>query len=199
MKNTAQIMAVAGALLIGASFVPAYGLDLSLGGVDATAGSSGSGGTTASVGSGGSTGSATVGGGSNVASVSTGAAGTGGNVNVGGGSGQLITTDNNGGTTNANVNLGLASLGAGGVNDTVNGITGPAGNALDGVNVPGVPGAGGPGSGLGGSFTQVSSQFAALGAGQQQQLRLQCRSILANPGAFDSDLVALCGMISRIR
>ena len=116
-----------------------------------------------------------------------------------GASGDLITTSQSGGTTDANVNLGLAGLGLGGVNDALNGVTDPAGQTLDGVNLGDLGGGVIPGGGATPGATQVAEAFGALGSGERQQLRLRCVTILGQPAAFDTSLVALCRMATTIR
>ena len=205
MKTKAGILAiVSAALLVGVSVLPVQALDV--GGVSIGGGSNGS--TTASVGQGSTTATATLGGGTNVASATLGTSGTGLDVGIGGGSGSLVTTSSSDGTTYADVNLGLDSLGLSSVSSTLNGVTDTVGTTLGSTDVGDVTGGlGGAAGGLGGAAggiggdgvgVQVAAEFANYSGGQQQQLKVQCRSILTSPGAFDPNLVALCRMIAQI-
>jgi len=109
--------------------------------------------------------------------------GQGFNLAVNDTSGELVELDQDGNDTNGAVNLGLDGLGLG----DLGGLGG-----LDGV----IPG---DGSG-GGTFTStdIAASFAALTGGEQVALRSRCRAVLANPGAFEASLVALCRVIARI-
>lgn len=199
MTKTANLVAVAAALMIGAA-IPAQALDLSIGDTSVSAGSGGSdsGGTSVSLGSGDTSTGVTVGGGSNVASVGASTGGTSANVGIGNTSGDLVTLDQNGGTTTGNVNLGGLGLG-GGANNLVNGVTGPLGTTLDGVNLGGLPGTGGPGAGGGGGAGGgVVAAFNSLTTRDQQALRIQCRTVLSNPSAFNRNTVALCSLVGRL-
>jgi hypothetical protein len=199
MRTSNRILAVTAAvLLLGASFAPAHAIDLNIGGIGISLGSSGNGGTTASVGTstGGTAVSATLGGGSNLATAGVGTGGTGLIVGLGTNEGPLLTTSSSDGTTSANVNLGLGGLG-GTANGLVNTVTDPLGNLLDGVDVPGLPGGGGGGGGV--TPTQLASAFGGLGPAEQQLLRNRCRSVLGSPAAFEPGLVELCRIIARMQ
>jgi len=171
------------ALFLSAALVPALALDLGLGGVDVSAGSSGGGGTTASATTADSTFSATVGGGTNIANAGT------GNVNaaIGTNPGNLITTDTSNGAS-ASVNLGRAAPN-GNLNNIINGATGPTGNLLGSL----------PGGGSGTlNADQVASAFGSLSVNERQLLRTRCAQVIASPASFDAATVALCRIIGRL-
>ena len=147
MTKTTSLVTIAAALMLSAA-VPAQALDLGLGGTSVSTGSGDNGGTAVSLGSGDTSAGVTLGGGSNIASIGTGTGGTGVNVGIGNTAGDLITTNTDNGV-GANVNLG--SLGLGGANDILNGVTDPLGNTLDGIDLGGLP-AGGGGAGGGGGI-----------------------------------------------
>ena len=209
MRTSNRILAVtAAALLLGVSMAPANALDLNVGGISLSLGSSGNGGTTASVGTsaGGIAVSATLGGGSNLATAGVGTGGTGLIAGVGTNEGPLLTTSSSAGTTFANVNLGLGGLG-GTANGLVNTVTDPVGNLLDGGGLGGLlpgDGTGGGGNGGGGNGggltpTQVASAFGGASGADQDLLRRQCRSVLANPARFEPNVVELCRVIARLQ
>ena len=214
MRTSNRILAItAAALLLGVSMAPANALDLNVGGISLSLGSSGNGGTTASVGTsaGGIAVSATLGGGSNLATAGVGTGGTGLIVGVGTNEGSLLTTSSSNGTTSANVNLGLGGLG-GTANGLVNTVTDPVGNLLDGGGLGGLlPGGGNGGGGNGGGGnggggngggltpTQVASAFGGASGADQDLLRRQCRSVLANPARFEPNVVELCRVIARLQ
>ena len=184
-KSRRLIMPASAALLAGAA-VPATALDLSAGGVSVSSGSSSGGGTSVSTGTGGT---ATLGGGSNIASVGTGA----GSVSVGNTNGNLVSLNG----TDASVNLGGLGLGSG-VNNTLNGVTGPLGTTFDGVNTGGPPGTGGQPPGGGGiAGARVAAAFGGLSIADQQQIRLKCRAVLTSPSSFNAETVALCRLLAR--
>jgi hypothetical protein len=162
--------------------------DLSIGGIDLSAGGS-DGGVSASVGTGDSSVGASVGGsGDTIASVS-GGAGSGidqaAGLNITTQDGQPIVLDRNANSTNAGVNLGFGGL-------------------LGGLPVIGGPGTGGPlpgGGGGGGGISDagVATVFASLDGNQQQLLLNRCATVLARPFEYESDLVSLCQILARFR
>ena len=181
--KTIRLIVLASAALFASTALPALALDLSVGGISASTGSTSSGGTSISTSTGGTSGSVTVGGGSNIASVGGSTGGTGGSVSVGNTSGNLVSLNG----SDASVNLGSLGLGSG-VNDTLNGVTGTLGTTLDGVN----PGGGGSAAGA-----RVAAAFGNLSIADQQQLKLKCRVVLANPSSFNAETVALCRLLAR--
>jgi hypothetical protein len=161
--------AAAGALMAALIAIPAYALDVSVGG-------NSSGGTSAGASQGDTSANATIGGGGNVAN---GRIGTGGNAatfSIGSGSGPLVSGSSTGApldgtsTTNAAVNLG--------------GILG---------GVPGVPGGGGGGI----SPDQVAAAVAA-GGGNLGQLKVTCAGVLGAPARYDVQLVQLCRVLMNL-
>jgi hypothetical protein len=195
---TAKYLLVAAvASLMATAAIPARALDVSVGGVSVSAGSDGGGGTSVSVGGGDTSAGVSIGGGDNVASVGASTGGTGASVGIGNTSGDLVTLNG----TDANVNLGGLGLGSG-VNDALNGITGPLGDTLDGIDLGGLPGGGGGGGagGGGGGVTAggLVSAYGSLSSRDQQALRIRCRSVLNNPGVFTRSQVALCSLLARL-
>jgi hypothetical protein len=136
------------------------------------------------------------GGGGNVASVSSGnTANTNTKGTVSTNPGSLLSATSANGQTNAAVNLGSLTNG-------INGVTN--GGGLPGLGtVPPVSvdiGGGGAGAGGGGLNTgAVTAQLSNMGGGQAAALRIRCASIMASPGAFDAQLVALCRIIAHAR
>ena len=209
MTNKAHILGIVTAvLMLGAAVPSAQALDVSVGGVSVGGGSGDGGGTSVSVGGGGDTSAtATIGGGSNVANATVGTGGNTVNANIGNTPGDLVTANQNGGTTQANVNLGGLGLGNG-ANNTLNGVTDPLGNTLGGIDVGGLlgglPGGGGAGGGGGGggggtiTAGQVAGAYGALAPADQRQLRVRCNAVLASPGSFNTNVVTLCRVIARL-
>jgi len=201
MTKTAQLISItAAALMLGAA-IPAQALDVSVGGASVSGGSGGSdgSGTSVSVGSGDTSVGATVGGGSNIADVDANAVGTGTNATIANTDGNLVDLNSEDGNTDADVNLGGLGLG-GGANDVVNGITDPLGDLLDGIDLGDLPGGGDAGGGGGGGVTGpgIVSAFGGLSVRDQQALRVQCRSVLNNPSAYNANTIALCRLIARL-
>jgi hypothetical protein len=206
MTKTAQLISItAAALMLGAA-IPAQALDVSIGGASVSAGSGGSdgGGTSASVGSGDTSVNATIGGGSNVADVGVGSGDTSVNANIANTDGNLVDLNSEGGTTNGNVNLGGLGLGST-PNDTVNGVTDPLGDLLDGIDVGDLTGGGGGaggggGGGGGGGVTApgLVSAYGGLSASDQRTLRVRCASVLNNRSSYNANTVALCTLIARL-
>lgn len=186
--KTLNLIVLASAALFASASVPAMALDLGVGGISVSGGSTSSGGTSISAGTGGTSGDVTLSGGSNIASVSADTGGTGGSLSVGNTSGDLIGLN----ATDASVNLGGLGLGSG-INNTLNGVTGPLGTTLDGVNVGGLPGGGGGGGAAG---IRVAAAFGGLSAGDQQLIKLKCRTVLGNPSGFSAETQALCRLLA---
>ena len=69
--------------------------------------------------------------------------------------------------TDATVNLGSLGLGSA-INDTLNGVTGPLGTTLDGVNAGGLPGGGGSAAGV-----RLAAAFGGLSPTDQRAIKLQ--------------------------
>jgi hypothetical protein len=107
--KTLNLIALASAALFASASLPAMALDLGVGGVSVSSGSTSSGGTSISAGTGGTSGDVSIGGGSNIASVGADTGGTGGSLSVGNTSGDLVSVDG----TDASVNLGSLGLGSG--------------------------------------------------------------------------------------
>ena len=163
----------AGALVAGLIAMPAYALDVSVGG-------NSSGGTTASASEGDTSANANIGGGDG--NLANGVVGTGGNTatfSIGSGSGPLISGSSTGSpldgtsTSNAAVNLG--------------GILG---------GVPGVPGL--PGGGGGGVTPDEVAAAVAAGGGNLGQLKLTCANVLGSPARYDAELVQLCRVLLNL-
>ena len=184
MKSS-QLIVLASAALFACTALPAMALDLSAGGISVSSGSTDSGGTSISTGTGGTSATTTLGGGSNIATVGGSTGGTGGSLAIGSTSGNLVSLNG----TDGSVNLG--GVGAGTVSNTLNGVTGPLGTTLDGVNPGGLPGTGGvlPG---GGGNVQVAAAFSNLSPLDQRRIKVKCRSVLASPSSFSAQTVALC-------
>jgi hypothetical protein len=186
--------AVTGALLIGSCLTPAFAQGVSIGGISVGIGGNSSGGTTvgATVGgvAGGVNGSVSIGGGGgNVATgtVTTGNPATSTTVSIGNTSGPLATVDSDGQNTDAAVNLGaiLGDLGS----------TVPGDGTAPGDGT--TPGDGNSDNGVG-NGGDLASAFGALGAGEQQALKVKCQDVLARPGSFKPKLVTLCRMIASL-
>ena len=163
--KTLNLIVLASAALFASASLPAMALDLGVGGVSVSNGSTSSGGTSISAGTGGTSGDVSLGGGSNIASVGADTGGTGGSLAIGNTSGDLVSVNG----TDASVNLGSLGLGSG-INDTVNDVTGPLGTTLDGADL----GGGLPGGDGGAGSARVAAAFGGLSAGDQQQIRLKC-------------------------
>jgi len=146
---------------------------------------------------------ATVGGGSNIASGNVGTGGTGLGFSIGNTNGDLISTTQNGGQTQANVNLGGAGLGST-PNDTLNPITDAIGDLLGGTTIGGLPGGGGGGAGGGvgggggGGGGSVAAAFNGLAPQDQKLLRARCSAVLASPRSFAAGVVTLCRVIGSL-
>ena len=184
--KTLNLIVLASAAMFASASLPAMALDLGVGGVSVSNGSTSSGGTSISAGTGGTSGDVSLGGGSNIASVGADTGGTGGSLAIGNTSGDLVSVNG----TDASVNLGSLGLGSG-INDTVNDVTGPLGTTLDGADLGGLPGGGGGAAG-----TQVATAFAGLSIGDQQQIRLKCRTVLGDPSGYSAETVALCRLLA---
>ncbi len=206
MSNRSIVAATCASLLLAVSAVSASALDVRVGGISIGAGSGSNGGLSVGVGVGNTKATVGVGGGSNVASVGVNNTnGPGLNVGVNNASGPLISTTSSGGKTNANVNLGLGGPN-GLVGGVVNGVTGTVGGILDDVTLPGIldpqgPGTpGGPGGpgGPGVSGPQLVNAYGGLSGGEQQALKVKCRSVLMNPRAYDHETQRLCAMLKRL-
>jgi hypothetical protein len=179
--KTLNLIVLASAALFASASVPAMALDLGVGGVSVSGGSTSSGGTSISAGTGGTSASVSLGGGSNIASVGAGTDGTGASLAVGNTSGNLIGVSG----TDATVNLGSLGLGSG-INDTLNGVTGPLGTTLDGVNAGG-------GSATG---VRLAAAFGGLSPTDQRAIKLKCRTVLGNPAGFSAETLALCRLLA---
>jgi hypothetical protein len=162
----------AGALMAGLIAMPAYALDVSVGG-------NSSGGTSASASEGDTSANANIGGGGG--NVANGIVGTGGNTatfSIGSGSGSLISGSSTGSpvddnsTSNAAVNLG--------------GLLG---------GVPGVPGI--PGGGGGITPDEVAAAVAA-GGGNLAELKLTCAGVLNAPARYEANMVQLCRVLLNL-
>jgi hypothetical protein len=186
IRKASLIAAASAALLLGAA--PVYALDISLGGASANGSGPGDS-TSVSVGLGDTQANVTLGGSPNIASVGVGTGGNDVGLNVGNTSGPLLTTS----TTNGiqgDVNLGSLGLD---LNGPVNGVTGPVGDLLDGVDVPGTPS--GPGAGGGGG---IAAAFGGLSAGDQRAAKIRCANVLAAPAGYTANTLALCRLIARL-
>jgi hypothetical protein len=162
--------AAAGALMAALIAIPAYALDVSVGGND-------SGGTSASASEGDTSANANIGGGGG--NVANGVVGTGGNTatfSIGSGSGPLVSGSSTGSpldgtsTSNAAVNLG--------------GILG---------GVPGVPGGGG-----GGVTPDEVAAAVAAGGGNLAELKVTCASVLGSPARYETEMVQLCRLLMKL-
>jgi hypothetical protein len=161
----------AGALIAGLIAMPAYALDVSVGGND-------SGGTSASASEGDTSVNANIGGGGG--NVANGRVGTGGNAatfSIGSGSGPLVSGSSNGspldGTSNSNAAVNLGGI-------------------LGGVG--GLPGAGG-----GGGVTPDEVAAAISGSGANiAELKTTCVGVLGAPGRFETELVQLCRLLMKL-
>ena len=166
--KTLNLIVLASAALFASASLPAMALDLGVGGVSVSSGSTSSGGTSVSAGTGGTSGDVSLGGGSNIASVGADTGGTGGSLSVGNTSGDLVSVNG----TDASVNLGSLGLGSG-------------------VDAGGLAGGdGGAGS------AQVAAAFGGLSAGDQQQIRLKCRTVLGDPAGYSAETIALCRLLA---
>ncbi len=188
------IASISAALMLGVASLPAQALDISVGGTSVSGGSSGNGGTSVSVGGGGTSTGATVGGGTNVASVGASTGGTNVGVGIGTTNGDLIATNTSDGNVQGNVNLG----GLGAANGTVNGVTGPIGDLLDGVDLGSLPGGGLPGGGGAINSGGLGGAYATLSPSDQRALKIKCRSVLSSPASFNANTVALCRLIASL-
>jgi len=207
-------VAVAFGVLLAAGYMPASAQSLgdTLGGVvDGVTGGLGGGtggtdGTTVTVGDSGT--------GATVGTSGIDGSGTNTNTSVGVGGNTLLgglNLDNTNGT-NAGATLGLVSplLDGTGLNtDSLNaslGIPGVGTLNLNGSGTTlgvslGTGGGGAPAGAVlgGGGAAALNQTLASLSSTDLAQLRLRCKQILSNPGAFDSDLVSLCKMIATSR
>jgi hypothetical protein len=165
--------AAAGALMAALIAIPAYALDVSVGGND-------SGGTSASASEGDTSANANIGGGGG--NVANGVVGTGGNTatfSIGSGSGPLVSGSSTGSpldgtsTSNAAVNLG--------------GILG---------GVPGVPGV--PGGGGGGVTPDEVAAAVAAGGGNIAELKITCAAVLGSPARYEAEMVQLCRLLLNL-
>jgi hypothetical protein len=170
MLSKVNLLAAASVALLAAVSSPALALSASVGGVSASVGD-----TSASVGIGSTgTATATVGDGSDVASVALGTADTSTTVSVSTDSGNLATVDTDGNTSTADVNLGNLGDVLGNVDVTT-------------PNDPSTPVA-----------TQVADTFGTLSIADQDALRIRCRNVLADPAGFTRNVVALCHLIATL-
>lgn len=196
MKTTHRILAITSAALLLGFSMPAQAIDVNVGGlgVNATTG----GGNVATVG---------------VTTDRSGGGGTNLNAVVSNSDGSLVDVQSEDNTTTGNVNLGgtgnLAGIGGdgggGGVGGTgLDDIEIDLGGLLPGGILPGggnggAGGNGGPG-GAGGivTGTQVANSFNSLSGSDQTALRIQCRTVIENPEAFDPSTLALCRLLMRM-
>ncbi len=163
--------AAAGALMAALIAIPAYALDVSVGG-------NSGGGTSASASEGGTSANANIGGGGG--NVANGSVGTGGNnatFSIGSGSGPLVSGSSTGSplddnsNTDADVNLG--------------GLLG---------GVPGVPG------GPGGGAIDADDVAAAIGGGGGNiaELKITCAGVLSSPARYEANMVQLCRVLMNL-
>jgi hypothetical protein len=161
--------ALAAVLMFGAASVSAYAVDVTIGG--------GSG---------------------NVVSGTTGsAAGTSTGVAIGTTPGPLVDTTSNGSTTNGKVNLGGGGTGPLVVTNSDGSTTNGQVN-LNGADLLGLLGGTNGGAGNGFNEGRVNVAVAGLSGGGQAAVKLRCRSILASPDSFDTQLVQLCRIVAKM-
>ena len=98
--------------------------------------------------------------------------------------------------TDAAVNLGSLGLGSG-INDTLNGVTGPLGTTLDGTDLGGLPGGGGGGGGGGSRGARVAAAFGGLSAGRPAADRAEVpRGASAARPSYSAETLALCRLLA---
>lgn len=183
MTSSRRVLAVtAAALMLGIGLTPALAIELNVLGV----------GVSANVG------------GDSIASAGVSSGPSGGqtvNLAVNDTSGDLVDLNQDGNQTSGNVNLGLDGLGLGDLGLGDLGLDDLLGGGLDGL-LPGDGtggGAGGGGGGGGLTPTQIASAFGGASGADQNLLRRQCRSVLANPASFEPNVVELCRVIARLQ
>ena len=183
--NVLKTIARSASLLRASASVSAFALDVSVGGVSASA-LSGGGQPAATANTGSALGGVTAtakaldSSDGTVADVNVGLPGNNkARVKIGTGAGSLANVDSNGNPLDGgNATSGVINLG---------GLLGGVGG-LPGDDGPGAPGAGGPTGGPG-------AIYASLNSSQQAKLRANCRNILANPGGYSRDLVSICRLL----
>ena len=187
MKSKLLIAVASAALFVGAAASPGQAAGLSIGGISVGTSSDGSSGTTATVSAGDTSTSVSIGGGSNVAPVSTDTGANTATVSISTTDGSLVTAAQDGSATDASVNLGaLDSL----LSEVLNTAT----DTVDGSDNGDGSGAGGDDGGSG----SVTVAFQGMDANDQRVLRVKCHSVLAHPGSFGRNVVALCKMIASL-
>jgi hypothetical protein len=178
-----KTVALSAGLLLATATISAYAIDVSVGGISASA-LSGGGAPAATVNTGNALGGVTangsvLGGGGNVATVNVGVpTNNKAHVSIGLGNGPLAKVDsdgnplNGGNATSGVINLGgfLGGLGIGDIGDV----------AVD--TGPGAPGGAG-------------AILASLSGSQQAKLRANCRTVLGSPGGYSRDVVAICRLL----
>lgn len=139
------------------------------------------------------------------ASVGGGGVGAGASVDVGGTSAD-VGAGAGGGAAGASASVGFG----GATGDASVGIgAGPSAGAELGIDLggiggaPGAPGApGGPGGigapGAGLSTGQIAQSVDALSPQERARLARKCKDVLANPGAFSRETVAVCRVVASL-
>lgn len=178
MTSSRRVLAgTAAALMLGIGLAPAQAIELNVLGIGVSANVGGDSMASAGVSSGPS-------GGQTV------------NLAVNDTSGNLVDLNQDGNQTSGNVNLGLDGLGLG-LDDLLGG---GLGGLLPGDGTGGGNGGGGNGGGGGGlTPAQIASAFGGAAGADQDLLRRQCRSVLANPARFEPNVVELCRVIARLQ
>lgn len=176
MKTTQRILAITSTALLLGIALPAYAIDVNVGGVGVSATTGG--GSVATVG---------------VTSDAGGNSGTDAELVISNTDGSLVDLQNEENSTTGTVNLG----GAGGLGD----LGGIDLGDLDLGDIGGIDGVLPGGDGAGGGTdaeAQVVASFNALTGSEQTVLRARCRAVMMNPDAFEPSLVALCRIIATV-